>query len=83
MDNRISEKRRREGDEIEREQQAMRDLTENEAAELELFSKGDRKLKGLIGQVMDEFDRTGRVGPVKERLIKKRLAKVKRRGARR
>lgn len=61
----------------------MRDLTENETAELELFSKGDKKLKGLIGQAMDEFDRTGKVGPVKERLIKKRLAKVKRRGARR
>lgn len=61
----------------------MRDLTENEVAELEQFTKGDAKLSSLLQSALDEFDATGKVGPVKERLIKKRLAKVKRRGARR
>lgn len=61
----------------------MRDLSENEVAELEQFTKGDAKLSSLLQSALDEFDATGKIGPVKERLIKKRLAKVKRRGARR
>lgn len=61
----------------------MPELTEKEVAELEQFTRGDVKLSSLLQSAMDEFDRTGSVGPVKERLIKKRLAKVKRRGARR
>lgn len=61
----------------------MRDLTENEVADLNEVSKGDAKLSSLLQSALDEFDATGKVGPVKERLIKKRLAKVKRRGARR
>jgi hypothetical protein len=57
----------------------MPDLSEKEVAELERFTKGDAKLSSLLKSAIDEFDRTGKVGPVKERLIKKRLKKVKRR----
>jgi hypothetical protein len=61
----------------------MPELTEKEVAELEEFTQGDARLSSLLQSALTEFDRTGSVGPVKERLIKKRLAKVKRRGARR
>lgn len=60
----------------------MRDLSPREVDELTVASQGDKKLSGLLQQALDEFDRTGTIRPVKERLIRKRLAKVKRRAAR-
>lgn len=60
----------------------MRDLSPREVDELTVAGQGDKKLSGLLQQALDEFDRTGTIRPVKERLIRKRLAKVKRRAAR-
>jgi len=48
----------------------MPDLSEKEVAELERFTQGDAKLSSLLQSAIDEFDRTGKVGPVKERLKK-------------
>lgn len=42
-------------------------------------AQGDAKLADLLRQAADEFERRGSVGPVKERLIRKRMAKMKRR----
>lgn len=53
--------------------------TEQEANdELINAAEGDYKLAGLLRQAADEFERTGAIGPVKERIIKKRLRKVRR-----
>lgn len=61
----------------------MRDLTESEVEELNAVSRGDAKLNAMLEEALAEFDETGKIGPVKERRIKKRLAKVKKFGVKR